>query len=105
MEEEDINFTVKISISNNVVISWVVEGDSFEGEVSTKVIKEVESGGIVWIAVCISSQKVGSLGVLVTSILDVTLELHKGCHELVLSATGGKVDNGVDRGKGSREVK
>ena len=38
MEEEDINFTVKISISNNVVISWVVEGDSFEGKGSTKVI-------------------------------------------------------------------
>ena len=33
------------------------------------------------------------------------LELYEGCHELVISATGGEVNNSVDRGKSSREVK
>ena len=45
-----------------------------------------------------------SLWVLVTNILYVALELNKGGHELVLSATGGEVDDGVDRGKSSGEV-
>ena len=105
MEDKDIYFTVEISISNKVVVGWVSKGDSFEGEVRTEIIKEVESGGIIWVAVSISSKKVGSFWVLVTCVLNVALELHKRSHELVLSATGGEVHNGVDGRKGSREGK
>ena len=55
MEEEDINFTVKSSISNKMMISWVVQRNSSEEEVRTKVIEKVESGRIIWIAIGISS--------------------------------------------------
>ena len=55
MEEENINFTVKISIPNKVVICWVVKGDFCQGETITKVIEEVESGKIVRVGVGISS--------------------------------------------------
>ena len=55
MEEEDINFAVKISIPNKVVICWVVKGDFCQGETITKVIEEVESGKIIRVGVGISS--------------------------------------------------
>ena len=55
MEEEDINFAVKSSMSNKMMIGWVVQRDSHEEEVSTKVIEKVEPGRIIWVAICISS--------------------------------------------------
>ena len=44
MEEEAINFGVKISIPNKVVICWVVKGDFCQRKTITKVIEEVVSG-------------------------------------------------------------
>ena len=70
MEEEDINFTVEISITNKVVICWVVKGDFCQRETITKVIEEVEPGKVIRIGV-------GSLWVLVTCILYMDLEIYE----------------------------
>ena len=56
--EDNINFTVKVSLSNKMVVGWVVQGESREGETGTEVREKIKSVDIVGVGVGIAADKV-----------------------------------------------
>ena len=82
--EDDINFTIKGSITYKVVISSVEERKSNKLELRTEVGEETMSSRVVRVYIRISTEKVGCIRIFQAEFLDVGSQVSQRGHEEVL---------------------
>ena len=87
MVEDNINLTVKVTISNKVVVSWVTQGESLKGKAGAEVGEEVEPGNIVGVDVGVTADKMGSIRVLGADLINMGFKINQSCDEMVFTAS------------------
>ena len=72
--EDDINVTIVSSISCEVMVSFVVDMDLFEGDISNKVIKKGDSLLILAIDITISPDKQNDIRIIFSEFINTDLQ-------------------------------
>ena len=98
MVKDNINLTVEITISNKVVVSWVTQGESLEGEAGAEVGEEVVPGSIVGVDIGITADKMWSIRVLGADLINMGFKIKQSCDEKVFTASSWEIDDSVYRG-------
>lgn len=98
MVEDNINLTVKVTISNKVVVSWVTQGESLKGKAGAEVGEEVEPGNIVGVDVGVTADKMGSIRVLGADLINMGFKINQSCDEMVFTASSWEIEDSMNRG-------
>ena len=98
MVKDNINLTVEITISNKVVVSWVTQGESLEGEAGAEVGEEVVPGSIIGVDIGITADKMWSIRVLGADLINMGFKISQSCDEKVFTASSWEIDDSVYRG-------
>jgi hypothetical protein len=98
MVKDNINLTVEITISNKVVVSWVTQGESLEGEAGAEVGEEVIPGSIIGVDIGITADKMWSIRVLGADLINMGFKINQSCDEKVFTASSWEIDDSVNRG-------
>ena len=98
MLEDNINLTVKVTISNKVVVSWVTQGESLKGEAGAEVGEEVVPGSIVGVDIGITADKMWSIRVLGADLINMGFKINQSCDEMVFTASSWEIEDSMNRG-------
>ena len=78
MIEDNINLTIKVTTSHKVVVSWVLEGESMEGEAAAEVGEEVGPGNVVGVDIGVTAEKVGGIREFGADLINMGFKINKG---------------------------
>ena len=98
VEEDHINFTVKCTISHEMVVAGVTKRKTLQLELGTKIGEEAMSCCVIFVNICISAEEVWSIWIFGSNLLNMSPKVNKRGQELVHSSKGWEVESCVDRG-------
>ena len=81
MIEDNINLTIEVTTSHKVMVSWVLERESMEGEAAAEVGEEVGPGGVVGVDIGVTTEKVGGIRVFGADLINMGFKINKGRNE------------------------
>lgn len=96
VEEDDINFTVKSSITHEMVVTGVTKRKTLQLELGTKIGEEAMSCCVIFVNICISAEEMGSIWIFGSNLPNVRPKVNKRGQEQVLSSRGWEVKSCVD---------
>ena len=97
IDQQNVDFTVKTSISNKVVIGWMLKGDSGEEETAAEVVEEIKPPKIIRIGVGITADEMGGIWVDGSNFFNMGFKLNKHGGKLLILASSWEIEDSVER--------
>ena len=97
MDKQNIDFTVKTTVANKVVIGLMLKGDSGEEESSAEVVEEIEPPNIIRIGVGITADEMGGIWVDGSYFFNMGFKFHKHGGKFLVLASSWEIKDSVER--------
>ena len=101
VEEDNINFTVKGTITHEMVIAGVAKGKTLQLELVTEIGEEAMSCRVVLVHICISTEEVWRIRIFGSNLLNMSSKVNKRGHKLGIFSGGWEIEDCMDRGDSS----